>query len=349
MAPAAGYGNGELGVVGSSTAGSAGWAAGSTAGTSGSGSVCSVDPDNVCGMFERIELSASYLRGVWSSDGRTVWVVGDDGVLAHWDGSAWSEPVDVDGDLKGIWGAGPDDIWAVGSDVLHFDGQDWSEVEDQAFLGLRADAVWGNGPNDVWVVGNTGFNQSGITSASLVHWNGVSWATSSVTTGPIRGVWAATADDAWVATGHTGLYHWDGTDWSRRTELDTELEDAGVSDSWSVLGVHGSDANNVWVVGEPGGRDVGGFAAQWNGNTWSTTETETSVELAGVWTSSANDVWAVGQQGTAIHWNGCQWSSCVVVAEYPGPGPYDLLSVWANGDGDVWIVGAQGTVLRGRT
>lgn len=63
------------------------------------------------------------LHAVWASGPGEAWAVGDDGTLAHWDGSSWTK-VDsgVDVDLYDIWGSGPHDVWAVGASgtVLHY-------------------------------------------------------------------------------------------------------------------------------------------------------------------------------------------------------------------------------------
>ena len=57
-----------------------------------------------------------------------------DGIILHWDGSAWSVNVANPAQrLFAVWGSGTSDVWAVGgetieavSDVLHWDSSAWS-------------------------------------------------------------------------------------------------------------------------------------------------------------------------------------------------------------------------------
>ena len=54
----------------------------------------------------------------------------------------------------------------------------------------------------------------------------------------------------------------------------------------------GSDATNVWAVGD------GGTILKWNGGAWSPQISGTAQFLYGVWGGDATNVWAVGNGGT---------------------------------------------------
>lgn len=74
---------------------------------------------------------------VWGSGPDDVWIVGEKGTIWHRTRGAWQlEPAPgVTGTLLTVSGSAPSDVWAVGgSDVLHFDGADWSRVDE---------VVWG--------------------------------------------------------------------------------------------------------------------------------------------------------------------------------------------------------------
>jgi photosystem II stability/assembly factor-like uncharacterized protein len=127
------------------------------------GKIFRTDPNGNGGAPNRLRLvemnsrSLRRLSGLWGFDGNDVWAVGDQGVLRHWNGEAWSIVASpVLADLHGVWGARPDDVWAVGEDgtVVHWDGVSWS-VKDIPFSAdqrPRLRAVAGAG-EDVWIAG----------------------------------------------------------------------------------------------------------------------------------------------------------------------------------------------------
>lgn len=72
----------------------------------------------------------------------------------HYDGTTWSPMSVPSGDtvLEDIWGTSPTNVFAVGDDglILHFDGSAWtgSSQTNQTLL-----AVWGSAPDDAYAVG----------------------------------------------------------------------------------------------------------------------------------------------------------------------------------------------------
>ena len=69
------------------------------------------------------------LWGIWGAAPNDMWMVGQNGVIVHYDGTAFTAVVSpTDLLLLGIWGSGPNDIWAVGINgaILHYDGAGWS-------------------------------------------------------------------------------------------------------------------------------------------------------------------------------------------------------------------------------
>jgi len=91
--------------------------------------------------------------------------------------------------------------------------------------------------------------------------------------------------------------------------------------TFSLYGIWGSSASDVFTVGEPGGRfDAGIF--HYDGQTWSSQSTEAGVTLYALWGSGSTDVYAVGASplgargydGVILHYDGASWTSM------PGPG-----------------------------
>jgi hypothetical protein len=126
--------------------------------------------------------------------------VGDQGLIEHWDGSAWSivpsttEPLPSGGYLSGLQCVGDSDCWASGattddtgnaSGILmeHWDGTSWSDAS-ASVAGSTAPGMLAGiscvSAVECWAVGSTGsFNNggSGPKPQSLVeYWNGSSWS-----------------------------------------------------------------------------------------------------------------------------------------------------------------------------
>src|SRR4029079_10686070 len=66
--------------------------------------------------------------------------------------------------------------------------------------------VWAAGPTDVFAVGDAGL---------LLHYDGTTWAASSLTTDWVGAVWGRNGHDVY-ALSSAGFLHYDGTTWTRR-------------------------------------------------------------------------------------------------------------------------------------
>jgi hypothetical protein len=61
------------------------------------------------------------LHDIWGTSPSDVFAVGEDGVVLHYDGSAWSVTTPTKRTLLGVWGSSPGDVFAVGlgGTILH--------------------------------------------------------------------------------------------------------------------------------------------------------------------------------------------------------------------------------------
>jgi hypothetical protein len=158
--------------------------------------------------------------GFGSSD---IHVVGNEGTLLHYDGTAWrlvDSPTDQD--LWGVWGAAPDDVWAVGGTargvdgvptLLHYDGSAWTvePIPTPTLSNVHAlFKVWGSSASDVYAVGDVGI---------VLHFDGGAWEEQLVgAADDLVAVWGTGPNDV-VAVGGRGngiVAHFDGSAW--RTE-----------------------------------------------------------------------------------------------------------------------------------
>jgi len=96
---------------------------------------------------------------VWGSSASNIYVVGQRGVVLHYDGSVWTEElVGASTDLIAVWGTGPDRVVAVGGrgtgTVSVFDGSEWRTESLAPNPGLNG--VWLDNNQVAHVVGTVG-------------------------------------------------------------------------------------------------------------------------------------------------------------------------------------------------
>ena len=152
----------------------------------------------------------------------------------------------------------------------------------------------------------------------------------------LRGVSGTSLSDVWAVGADGTLLHHDGTRWSKVPQ-----------DPNIVLqSVWASDAGQVWAVGDDG------VILHSDGSTWDRIElddpsgeggagpTALETDLLSVHGASASDVWVVGKRGTAIHFDGNDWTFV------PAPTIQLLNDVWVSPGGEPWAVGASGNAFR---
>ena len=146
------------------------------------------------GSWETMDLGTmSDLWGIWGTADDDMYAVGgdtpgDEPVIGHWDGSAWTlaELPETDRDydaLFKVWGTGPDNVFAVGQKgvVFHYDGSAWT----QQLAGTTSDLIslWGTGPDEIIAVG-------GRSNGVIARYDGSEWSSETIGMLPgLNGVW----------------------------------------------------------------------------------------------------------------------------------------------------------------
>jgi hypothetical protein len=253
----------------------------------------------------------------------------------------------------------------------HWDGSAWSVMTSPnitngvAETGNDVNAVAAVSSTNVWAVGSF-VNGSGVRQPLVDHWNGTTWAPSSLPSqgggdNDLFGVTAIAANDIWAvgywrpnnsSARQSLAWHWNGAAWSPSFPF-------GGGDpnySFSLFGVSASATNNVYAVGRylytPTGVSYA-IIDHWDGSTWTgaiPTYAYPYQILFGVHVLSSTEAWAVGfaddSAGAADHtfiWHltGSGW------ALVPGPGiggsqhpNNELFSVVATSSTNAWAVGA---------
>jgi hypothetical protein len=189
---------------------------------------------------------------------------------------------------------------------------------------------WSSSESDVWVVGDSGQIAHGSIDALAM----VDGRTS--TAAVFYGVWGSGPDDVYMVggtprspAGPTGIIRrWNGA------ALEV-IEPAGTASS--ALGVNlfkvwGSGPNDVMIVGG------GGTAIAWDGDRWTKTVTNTTVQLTTVHGRGPFEKYAVGgaSQGIVLQYDGFSWR------DIGDPFAPPISGVFAASDGKLWVAGDSG-------
>lgn len=149
-------------------------------------------------------------NSAWGSSARDIWVVGNKGVIDHWNGMVWEQITTspTKNSLTGIWGSSASSVWAIGDagTLLRWDGKVWVR-EPSTTLNTQADlkAIWGTGANDIWIVGSGG---------ECLHNGGTGWVrVPTQTKETLHAIWGHEAGDVWAVGGQGTILHWDGRTW----------------------------------------------------------------------------------------------------------------------------------------
>src|SRR5262249_15107579 len=94
------------------------------------------------------------------------------------------------------------------------------------------------------------------------------------------------------------------------------------------------DSTHVWAVGNSGTIDF------YNGTSWATQTSNTTLKLEDVYALDSSHVWAVGSTGTIDFYNGTSW------ATQTSPVSNNLTGVWLVDANNGWIAGDGGKILK---
>ena len=266
------------------------------------------------GHADTTDSPTTTLRGVWGTSTSNIYAVGEDGYIAHCDGSSWTSMTSgATNDLYGIWGSSASNIFAVGAGgtILRYDGTSWSAMTSGTTSDLYG--VWGSSATNVYAVGAGG---------TIRKWNGTTWSSSSSgTTSNLYGIWGSASNNIY-AVGAGGTIRKYTSSWAASSSGTTQ----------TLYGIWGSSSSNIFAVGAGG--TIRRYTSYWGNSGSGTTQT-----LYGVWGSGSNNIYAVGASGTIRRWNGSFWGNS-------NSGTTQTLhGAWGTNSNNIWAVGASGTIL----
>jgi hypothetical protein len=171
------------------------------------------------------------VHAIWSASGSDIWAGGENGLLAHYDGTAWTKTASpAYGTFVSISGTGPSDVWAATTNYVgHYDGSTWTKLELPLAPYEETSFVLAVAPDDVWVGSYLKY-----TSVTLHHFDGQAW-----TTLPIDGMKSivssarvTSADDITFLVRREGLVHWNGQTLSPEARLGAAAIAGAGSSTW---------------------------------------------------------------------------------------------------------------------
>lgn len=288
-------------------------------------------PDGGTAMPEDMESPSSGfdLHAVWGTGASDVWIVGDQGMVLRWDGTALrpvTTPIriglkSVHGLLNGnrtLVGGGQGEVW----EYVRNTGL-WTQLGTGIQSQVRAVAMEAM---KQWLAGDEGRCLERTMGSFVDRMCAVS--------GTVYGI---NLDGATVlAVGDNGAVRsWDGFTWS--------IENPGTTATLRSITAVG---NQYFTVGSP---DASGWVLLRRGGAGSWVRTagpaQTPRMLYGASARSTQEVWAVGEERTLLRFDGTQWSStnCPITRSTGRV----FLGVWADpSSSEAWAVGKNGLICR---
>jgi hypothetical protein len=264
-------------------------------------------------------------HAVWGSSGSDVFVVGDNGTVVHFDGTAWSVmTTGVTASLRTVWGTSSSNVYAagIGGQIIRYDGTSW-QIVSAPWPPTNFTGIWGSSaskiyfsaseiwmPHDrtidfyiyefdgtsfqktwhltTWVYGLWGTSGTNVYAASPggLAYDGSSWNGMNAPWGWSYGIWGRSGSDIYLTGSMGNILHFDGTSWS--------AESTGTNDWYRSVSGGSSFAIAVGNLGA---------AAIHDGTSWSPLVTGTTNALYGVWAGSGA-IYAVGMNGTVLKFGG---------------------------------------------
>ena len=248
-----------------------------------------------------VAADARAINDVMARSASDIWVVGDKGLAAHYDGLAWTETsTDTTANFTRVWANAANDVWAVGSQstTAWFDGTHWTASTDP-YPG-DCTALWGNG-SDLLAICQNGDALSAMRKfppgngmvgiwAPRTYLNGGSYAKGNALWGTPDGrIMVAGYDDS-IAKGFIGLY---------QGSL-APLDDMG---TFHIATQMDDNPSAIWIGSDSGVWVSGRGLYHWDGTSAPVVKSpfQLGQPLAGLRGYGAGEVWAVGEYATILH------------------------------------------------
>lgn len=153
-------------------------------------------------------------------------------------------------------------------------------------------------------------------------------------------IWGSSENNIYIC-GHSsaspgGLWHYDGNKW----EVIDLFKEIGYGAN--LTGVHGTTAQNVWVVGYQRTYDKTPtpYVIKYNGAKWEKIELNVNTAIYSVFVKDINDVWVCGSDGIVAHYDQghLDWEIDTLSVNLTEGAQYNLYSI-SNSELDTYVYG----------
>lgn len=310
---------------------------------------CGDDDDTTVTFPEQPEQEIGlWFLGIWGSGPDDIFIVGQPGLIFHWDGTAWSqENSGTTVALTDVWGSGDGTVYATGHDgvILRRQGTTWSAMNtgsdaDFFSVGSFQDVLYACGRTD--------------SMATLRRLEGSSWVAAgreiflrdnqqAVT----DTFYLDTADDpeevieSLTSVGYHGITGSDGIILMDDPETDWQLRRVKGGAEWVTCSAGGERISNNFIATD-GGRLFQLTAAEGGRLGW-TERFSPALDsvIYGLHVDEADTVWAVTNDGRINRVDPPAYNS---MQPLYADGKI-LFDIWGSSGTDLYAVGIEGRVL----
>jgi len=126
------------------------------------GSLVHYDGTNYYNDCSINSLLTGSINKLWGSSSSDLYAVGNNGLIAHYDGRSWSKQESgTNVDLNDIYGLDGSHVWAVGTEgdysrsvILYYDGKSWNKLYEGSYYGFNS--IWTERQTRIYITGDSG-------------------------------------------------------------------------------------------------------------------------------------------------------------------------------------------------
>jgi hypothetical protein len=233
--------------------------------------------------------------------------------------------------MVALWGTGPTDVYSAGAGIAHYDGKPHCKSCAGYFEGFYDFVPQATSGNFTAIWGSSGTDVYALDPKQVWHSTGNgTWAPTGTIGGNV--IWGSGSKDIYVgSSGDTLIYHsTDGTNWSSQL---------GSGSAHAIRGIWGSEADDLYAVGD------GGQIFRSNGNgQWVAQESGTTQDLHAVWGCDDANIYAVGASATLLYSRGNgKWET----VESGLPASVGFNAIWGSSCTEIYVVGDSVGLIQG--
>lgn len=159
----------------------------------------------------------------------------------------------------------------------------------------------------------------------------------------VRGIWGTAGDNGYFVgrqfaanPGEGLVIHYNSASWQTMS-VPANLFPKGSVDN-TLFAVWGTSSNNIYAT------SYYGKIFHFDGNAWSSMNTNTQSTLRALWGSAADNIFAVGDNGTILHFDGATWSGNFSPDVPIGGFDEIFMGVWGSSATDVYFAGNKASI-----